>query len=138
MSQTPPEVKASSSHREAIRVLNRSFPLVVLFQLATCSAALLACVDGPALGQAIDGPSAAMPLALAAVVGVVITGGLIGALTGLGQIQKWRSAVLGFFVGSLSGLLILCVYAAPAPVSRMAAAAAVILLSTVAVRLRSA
>ena len=138
MSETPPEVADSSSNREAPAVLNRSFPLVVLFQLATCSAALLACVDGPALGRAIDSPAAVDPFIVTAVVGVVIAGGLIGALTGLGQIQKWRSAVLGLLVGSLSGLLILCVYAAPASVGRMAAAAAVILLSTVAVRLRSA
>jgi hypothetical protein len=138
MSETPPEVATFSSNREAARVLNRSFPLVVLFQLATCSAALLACIDGPALGRAIDSPSAVEPFIVAAVVGVVIAGGLIGALTGLGQIQKWRSTVLGFFVGALLGLLILCVYAAPASVGRMAAAAAVILLSTIAVRLRAA
>lgn len=137
MSEFMPEIGASSSGREAV-VLNRSFPLVMLFQLATCCAGLFACIDGAVLGEILDRSSAARPSAVAAAGCVVIAGAFIGALTGLGQIRKWRGSALGVLVGSLVGMLLLCIYLAPASIGRMAAAAAAILLSTVAVRLRSA
>jgi hypothetical protein len=135
---TPASFSAPASSREAIAVQHRSFPLVVLLQLATVCAALLACVDGSAVWRVYDAPNVGTTVQVLAMFGVLLAGGVIGALVGLGQIRKWRSALLGFFFGALSGFLIMCIYAAPASVTRIAAAAAVIVLSTVIVRLRAA
>ena len=117
----------------------RSFPLVALFQLATFCAALMACIDGAAMGKLLDGMSfASSRRAMAVVAATVIAGGLLGLFVALGQFGMWRSAAKGSIVGALGGAAILCVYVAPASIERTTAAAAVLLLSTLVVRARAA
>lgn len=115
----------------------QSFPLVALMQLATFWAALAACIDGDLLTTAMDrAPS--QPL-IAAVVGCIaaLAGALLGFAIGLGQLRMWRSGATGAVVGMFYGLVVLAIYVAPAPLERAAAAAAMLVLTTVALRIGS-
>jgi len=116
----------------------RSFPLLALVQLATYLAALTACIDGRAfytrLGQAASDPI----IAVSFVLGIACLVGLVGVVIGASQLQLNRSALVGGAVGALYGIVILAVYAAPAPIERAAAAAALTVLTTIAFRIRAA
>ncbi len=138
MTPPAPTSSAASPPRLQPAALQRSFPLVALLQLATFCAALGACVDGAKLGAAIDDMPRWADYEWGAVLGAAFFGGLLGFFIGLGQLRMWRSALVGGLVGALAGLAILAVYAAPAPLIRAAAAAAVLVLSTLIVRLHAA
>ncbi len=112
----------------------RSFPLVALLQLATFGSALAACVDPKALGAAIKQVSSEPVAAAVAVVCAILAGGALGFTVGLGQLRMWRSAALGAAVGSLYALVVLGMYVAPAPLEMSAAAAAMLLVTTIALR----
>jgi hypothetical protein len=116
----------------------RSFPLIALVQLATFWATIVACVDGKELAKAVDQmwerPAVAAQLILLA----VTLGAGVGFAVGLGQLRMWRNAVAGASVGILYGIAILAVYVAPASIQQAAAAAAVLLATTIAFRIRSA
>ncbi len=132
-----PSAARSNSRGGATGTVHRSFPLLVLLQLATCWAALIACVDGPALGQHID-MERWSGAAWAAIVGAILVGAVLGLIAGLSHIGKKRGAITGLVLGAVAGLTILCVYMAPAPIERIVAAAALVVLSTVIVRVRAA
>jgi hypothetical protein len=119
----------------------RSFPLVALLQLATCCAALAMCVDGPRLRQVLDqaGNIKVWQWQEWTSLGVALfSGAALGFLMGLAQLRMWRSAAMGASVGGLCGFALLTVYVAPAPIERIAAGAGMVLLTTIAFRLRSA
>ena len=96
----------------------RSFPLVVLLQLATCCAVLAMCVDGPRLRQALDqaGNIKVWQWQEWASLGVaVFSGAGLGLLMGLcnsacGAVPRWALSV-----GGLCGFALLTVYVAPVP-----------------------
>ena len=116
----------------------QSFPLIALLQLATFMAAIAACVDSQELlkrvNQAAQNPLEAASVVLLAAAAV----GSIGFVIGLGQLRMTRSAVAGSAVGAGFGLAILAIYLAPAPPIRTAGAVAVLLVSTIAIRVRAA
>lgn len=134
MSDTP------SPENRATRVMSppeRSFPLIAVFHLATLWASMVACVDGKllrdALGRTNDSPGFAVGLAVSAALG----GAVLGAAIGLGQLRRWRGALVGGAIGGLYGLAILGVFVAPASLARGMAAAGVLLITTVTVRAHS-
>lgn len=116
----------------------QSFPLIMMFQLATFWAAVAACVDGKALVEVLRN-SAGDPLEEAiAAAAAGVGGALLGFIVGMSQVRRRPYAVVGAFVGLWYGLVILAVYVAPAPLERGLAAAAVIAVTTLAIRIRSA
>lgn len=138
MNQQPDSNHALGKTAEPMAaVRQRSFPLVALLQLATFWAALAACIDGKALttqmNRAPDQP------VVAAVAGVfaALAGVVLGFAVGLGQLRMWRSAATGAAVGMVYGLVVMAVYVAPAPLERAAAAAAMLVLTTIAFRVGS-
>jgi hypothetical protein len=116
----------------------RSFPLLALVQLATYLAALTACIDGRALYTRLDQAASQPIIAVSMVLGAACLVGLVGVIIGASQLQLNRSALVGGAVGALYGIVILAVYAAPAPLERAAAAAALTVLTTIAFRIRAA
>jgi hypothetical protein len=64
--------------------------------------------------------------------------GAIGVVIGLGQLRAARSAAVGGAFGAALGVAILAIYLAPAPPSRSSGAVAVLLISTIAIRIRAA
>jgi hypothetical protein len=130
--------KAASATAATPGATEQSFPLIALLQLATFLAAIAACVDGKELVQQLNRASE-LPLEAALLVLLAAAAvGSIGCFIGLGQVRAARSAAAGAAFGALVGLSILAVYAAPAPFARTAAAIAMMLVSTVAIRIRAA
>lgn len=115
----------------------RSFPLIALVQLATYLAAITACIDGRALYTRLDQAAAEPLIAASVMLGAACLVGLVGVIIGSSQLQLNRSAAVGGAVGALYGIVILAVYAAPAPIERAAAAAAIMVLTTIAFRIRA-
>jgi hypothetical protein len=115
----------------------RSFPLIALVQLATFLAALVACINGQELSRRVHQAVVEPLMVASAVLGACASVGLIGIIIGMSQLHMNRSALIGGGVGALYGLVILAVYIAPAPVERSAAAAAMLLLTTIAFRIRA-
>lgn len=116
-------------------VHDQSYPLASVIQLTTLAAATLACLDASRLRHEIDRIADHYPMAaLAVMAGGACIVGLLGVLVGLGQRRRWRSAVVGSGVGALCGLLMLAVYAAPAPLLQGLGAAAVLLVTSIALR----
>jgi hypothetical protein len=119
------------------RVAERSFPLIAVFHLATFWAAMLACIDGAALGKILRGRWE-WGWDAAIVVAALFAAMFFGAAVGLGQVRMWRSAALGAFIGVLYGPTMLAVYLAPAPITRGLAAAGLLTLTTLVFRIRAA
>lgn len=115
----------------------RSFPLIALVQLATYLAAIAACIDGPGLLKALTYAATEPLIAASAVLAAACAVGLIGVVIGASQLNINRSALVGGAMGALCGVLIVAAYAAPAPIER-SAAAAMLLLTTIALRIRAA
>jgi ABC-type antimicrobial peptide transport system permease subunit len=116
----------------------QSFPLIALLQLATFLAAIAACVDGRELVKQFDRATqkpleAALVIVLAATVVAAI-----GFVIGLGQLRAVRSATVGGAFGATLGVAILAIYIAPGPPTRTAGAVGVMLISTIAIRIRAA
>ena len=133
----PPEAAATRSTAPPTAGQMRSFPLIALVQLATYLAAIVACINGGELAKNLD-QAASQPLIAASIVlGACATVGMIGVIIGMSQLHMNRSALVGGAVGALYGLVILALYAAPAPIERSAAAAAMLLLTTIAFRIRA-
>ena len=123
---------------EFVETRERAFPLLALIQLVTFWAALAACVDGPRLFElALDGLNTPW-LSLSVAAGAILTGTLLGALVGVGQLRYGRGILVGSLIGALYGGTLAAIYAAPAHLYRWVFAAAVLLLSTIAFRIRSA
>jgi hypothetical protein len=116
----------------------RSFPLIALMQLATFWATIVACVDGKELAKAVDQIAERPAVAAQLILLAVTLGAGVGFAVGLGQLRMWRNAVAGAGVGILYGIAILAVYVAPASIQQAAAAAGVLLATTIAFRIRSA
>lgn len=116
----------------------RSFPLIALFQLATFWATIVACIDGEALGKALDDAPRWPAIAAWLTSLAVVVGASLGFVVGLGQLRMWRSAWAGAGVGALYGVAILAVYVAPASIEQAVAAAGVLMATTIAFRIRSA
>jgi hypothetical protein len=123
---------------DAVGVQERRFPLVALLQLATFWAVIVACVDGAALSAAVDSIPRRPWLAAALLAVALVVGGGLGFVVGLGQLRMWRNAVAGAGVGMLYGIAVLAVYVAPASLAQCLAAAAVLLATTLVLRIRSA
>ncbi len=140
MSTPNPEFDATPARSAAQPTAGkmRSFPLIALVQLATYLAAIAACIDGAALYKRLDQAGAEPLIAASMILGAACTVGLIGVVIGASQLQMNRSALVGGAVGALYGVMILAAYAAPAPLERSAAAAAMLLLTTIAFRIRAA
>jgi len=119
-------------------VRERSFPLIALLQLATFLAAVVSCIDGPELARVLAKARGEPLLLVIAPLGACLALGLLGAVIGLGQLRRWRSALVGGGVGGAYGLAMLAVYVAPASLERAVAAAAVLVLTTIAIRIRAA
>ena len=133
-----PKPAAPSAPQVAAGSTEQSFPLVALLQLATFMAAIAACVDSKELLKQVE-RAADEPLSAALVVlAAAAVAGAIGFVIGLGQLRGIRSAMLGAAFGAAVGVTILCVYLAPAPPLRTAGAATVMLVSTIAIRIRAA
>ncbi len=113
---------------------NGSFPLIALLQLASFTAVLVACVDGQELRQVIASQNY-VAVGTAVLVSVLI--GFIVVILGFGWSRLGRSALVAAMIGGLHGPAFLAAYAAPAPFHRAFAAIAVLVLSTVVLRVRS-
>jgi hypothetical protein len=124
-----------SVHRSAAATArNGSFPLIALLQLASFTAVLVACVDGQELRQVIASQDYGV-LGIAVLTSVVI--GFVTVIFGFGWSRLGRSALVAAAIGGLHGPAVLAAYAAPAPFNRAFAAIAVLVLSTVVLRVRS-
>jgi hypothetical protein len=77
-------------------------------------------------------------LGLLIIAAAMATGAGLGCVLGLGQLRPVRSAIAGVVVGSACGAALLAAYAAPAPPERGLAAAAMLLGTTIALRMRAA
>lgn len=117
---------------------DRAFPLVALLQLATFFSALAACVDGAELRNLVGRFPENSWIGIALIAAAVIAGGGLGLALGLGQLRPARNAVAGMAVGAACGAALLAAYAAPAPPGRGLAAAAMLLGTTIALRVRAA
>ena len=113
---------------------NGSFPLIALLQLASFTAVLVACVDGQKLRQVIASQNY-VAVGTAVLVSVFI--GFIVVILGFGWSRLGRSALVAAMIGGLHGPAFLAASAAPAPFNRAFAAIAVLVLSTVVLRVRS-
>jgi len=132
-----PDYRQTSKVDVVSTARQQSFPLVALMQLATFWAALAACIDGNVLTTEMD-RAPEQPIIAAVVGGIAaIAGAILGFAVGLGQLRMWRSAAAGAVVGMFYGLVVLAIYVAPAPLERAAAAAAVLVLTTIALRIGS-
>jgi hypothetical protein len=141
-------LNASDSHLEAAAYHNAasapasgrsrrdgSFPLLALLQLASFSAALVACIDGGALRKALG----QFPIGLTAIaVNVSVLLGFVTVAVGFAHLRSWRTACAAGALGALHGPAILAVFAAPAPFWRAGPAIIVLLLTTILLRVRSA
>jgi hypothetical protein len=134
----PAPVGAKRPALDAAESGDRAFPLVALLQLATFCAALAACVDGERLLVLAGEFPANLWLGIALIVAAVFGGGGLGLVLGLGQLCPGRNAVVGMAVGVTCGAALLAAYAAPAPPGRGLAAAAMLLSTTIAFRVRAA
>lgn len=138
MIESPANAEPAKAMATNAGTTEQSFPLIALLQLATFMAAITACVDSKELlkniEQAAQDPLEAASVALLAAAAV----GAIGFIIGLGQLRMARSALVGAAVGAAFGLAILAIYLAPAPPIRTAGAVAVLLVSTIAIRVRAA
>lgn len=114
-----------------------SFPLIALLQLATFSAALVACVDSQELTSQIQRSKEYVPAAIAIAMFVSASIGFIGMILGSGQFRFRRSALVGGAIAAVHGLAIVAAFVAPAPLERSAAAVGMLLVTTVAFRIRS-
>jgi hypothetical protein len=112
-----------------------SFPLIALLQLAAFSAALAACIDGRRLIEVIDQNNI---VNLAVAVGASMVAGFVAVLLGFGHLRRWRTALAAGGIGALHAPAILAAYAAPAAFWRAGPAVAVLLISTIVLRVRSA
>ena len=123
--------------RSAIITQERSFPLIALLQLATFLAALVSCIDSRKLSRQLGFMSDEPLMAAAALIGACCLVGLVGLIVGASQLRMKRSALAGAGVGALYGLVILAIFIAPASLLHAAAAAAMALLTTIAIRIRA-
>jgi hypothetical protein len=140
--ETHPETAAfrnmSRRAAEATAVKDGSFPLIALLQLASFSAVLVACVDGRELAEVIRHQG------LIVSIGAGVVSAALGFLAvawtfAFDNLRRvWRSALGASIIGGLHGPALLAVYAAPAPFWRAGPAVAVLLLSTILLRVRSA
>jgi hypothetical protein len=131
-------IPAQRSPAPPVTNADRSFPLIALFQLATCWAALAACVDGAWVRKRLNAPGVTWGDIIPLVVASVLAGGLVGLAIGFGQIRKWRSSVVGFVAGGAFGVTLAAVYTGPAPLARALAAAGLLVGSTIVLRVRAA
>jgi hypothetical protein len=138
MSQTNAPAPADRSPAPPVANADRSFPLIALMQLATCWAALAACVDGAWVRERLNAPGVTWGDVIPLVLASVLAGGAIGVAIGFGQIRKWRSSALGFVAGGAFGVTLAAVYAGPAPLGRALAAAVLIVGTTILPRVRAA
>lgn len=113
----------------------RSFPLVSLLQLGAVMGAVAVCIDGKKLWELFLRLGDELSTALILILAAALSAGTIGLVIGLGQRRRWRSAFLGAAVGALVGLLILAIFAAPAPIERLCGGIAMVIVSTVALRI---
>ena len=111
-----------------------SFPLIALLQLAAFSAALVACIDGRGLREVVAQKELTT---LAVALLVSMTAGFVAVLIGFGHLSRWRTALAAASIGALHAPAILAAYAAPAPFWRAGPAVAVLLISTIVLRVRS-
>ena len=115
----------------------QSFPLISLIQLFTFFVALLVCIDASQLWERftnmeIDATSLSISVVLAG-----MFGSLIGTSIGLSQIRNWRSMFFCGVIGSVFGIIILAIYAAPARPNQAIAAALLPLFTTLIIRVRA-
>lgn len=122
-----------STHRR-----EQSFPLISVIQLATLTIAMITCINGPKLLFVLANLSGDDYLALTTIATAGFFGMIIGAAIGLGHIRKWRSMLFCGVVGSAAGFLILAIYVAPANPAQAITAAILPLVTTLAIRFRSA
>jgi hypothetical protein len=113
---------------------NGSFPLIALLQLASFTAVLVACIDGRELRQEIASANYIV-VGTAALVSSFL--GFIAVILGFGWSRLGRTALVAAVIGSLHGPAFLAAYAAPAPFIRAFPAIAVLVLSTILLRVRS-
>jgi hypothetical protein len=134
---SPLEDAAARPITPATAAQERSFPLIALLQLATFLAALVSCIDSRGLSRRLRFLQDEPWIAAAAVVGACCAVGLVGLIVGASQLRMKRSALAGAAVGGLYGLIILAVFVAPASLPHAAAAAAMAVLTTIAIRIRA-
>jgi len=115
----------------------RSFPLTSLIQLFTFYIALLVCLDSSKLKVRFTYLQIDSMDLWATVLLAGLFGSLIGASVGLGQIRKWRGMLFCGANGSIIGVLILAIYAAPAKPAQAISAALLPLLTTLVLRVRT-
>jgi hypothetical protein len=140
LSRTDDYLEAATRRADAPPAANlarkdASFPLIALLQLASFAAALVACIDGQELREAL----ARFPIGFtaAAILGSIFLGFVTVAM-GFAHLRSWRTASAAGAIGALHGPAILAVFAAPAPFWRAGPAIVVMLLTTILLRIRSA
>jgi len=115
----------------------RSFPLISLIQLFTFFIALLVCIDSSKLNAQLGNLQNELASFLFAVALAGLLGLLIGASIGLGRVRYWRSMFFCGAIGSVVGVLLLAIYAAPAEPAQAISAALLPLLTTLILRARA-
>jgi hypothetical protein len=113
---------------------NGSFPLIALLQLASFTAMLVACVDGQRLRDVLSAQNGGV-IALAVLISMVL--GFVSVLAGFGWSRLGRASLVASAIGAVHGPAVLAVFAAPAPFARSLAAIAVLIISTITLRVRS-
>jgi hypothetical protein len=130
--------ETSTGRTRAGAATEQSFPLIALLQSATFLAAVAASIDGRELVRIAGQWRVNLALAVGLPAAASLVGGSLGFVLGLGQLRMYRSALAGSAIGATLGLAILAAYAAPASLPRCAAAAGMLVATTIAFRIRAA
>lgn len=137
-SDQPPVITPARLAATGAAETERSYPLVALMQLGAVLGAIVVCIDGPKLWKLFERIDDEPWLAAALVATAMSSLGVIGLTVGLGQRRRLRSALLGFAVGATLGLVMLAIFAAPASIERCASGIAMVLISTILLRVNAA
>lgn len=116
----------------------RSFSLIVLIQLFSFCIALVVCIDGKKLKQGWMQANFEVSTLVWGVLILCLLGLCSGLWVGLGQIRYFRSVLICSITGTLLWMFVLAIYIAPANPMAACAAIALPLLTTLAIRARTA
>lgn len=113
----------------------QAFPLAALISLLTSVVALLVCIDGRDLGEAVD--KAPVEQVLFSMGGALLFGALFGACIGCGTIRRTRGILVCGAAGALAALATLAACVAPGPLAPSIVAVFLPVVTVFAIRWRT-